>query len=189
MSSTVRFGVSLPLAAIVATLLFWLMPFLIATGISGRGEDHHAPPIDFVFKPRDEAPIIKDRQKPDRPSVVELPTAPVPESDTSSPDGVHPLAVAPPQIEIGGRTTPSISAPTDGQAVAIVHVQPQYPESAVTRGIEGWVRLGFTVSETGTCEDIVVLAAEPSDIFNRAAVRALERWRYRPRIDGGRPVK
>lgn len=64
-------------------------------------------------------------------------------------------------------------------------VPPEYPARALSRGTEGWVDIEFTVAADGTTRDAVVRAAEPAEIFDRAALQAVGRWRYEPRtIDG-----
>jgi protein TonB len=59
-------------------------------------------------------------------------------------------------------------------------VQPVYPESARKRGIEGWVELAFTVTPSGTVEDVEVRNASPAGTFDDAAIRALRGWRFEP---------
>jgi TonB family protein len=64
-------------------------------------------------------------------------------------------------------------------------VPPEYPARALDRGTQGWVDIEFTVAADGTTRDAVVRAAEPADVFDRAALQAVGRWRYEPRtIDG-----
>lgn len=64
--------------------------------------------------------------------------------------------------------------------VALNKVPPQYPDAAKKRRTEGWVDLRFMVSAAGKVEDIEVLAAEPSGVFERAAERAVQRWTFKP---------
>ncbi len=66
---------------------------------------------------------------------------------------------------------------------------PTYPARAQERGTEGWVDLEFTVTRDGTTKDAVVRAAEPASIFDRAALEAVKRWRYEPRVVGGNVVE
>ena len=191
MSATVRAGIALPVAIVVTLFLFWLMPFLIATGNKALQDETASASIEFTRMQRDEQVKTKERQKPDRPDKVEAPPPPPPSSAaTASPDGASMIGMAPPNMGKDlnlGRN--NLNAPSDGEAIPLVRVPPQYPERAASRGIEGWVQLGFTVNETGGCEEIKVIAADPPDIFDKAAIRALERWRYKPKIDDGRPVK
>jgi protein TonB len=59
---------------------------------------------------------------------------------------------------------------------------PVYPDRARERATEGWVDLEFTVATDGTTTNIVVRAAEPEGTFDNAAVSAVRRWRYEPRV-------
>ncbi len=59
---------------------------------------------------------------------------------------------------------------------------PVYPDRARERGTEGWVDLEYTVTNDGSTRDIVVRAAEPQGTFDNAAVNAVKRWRYEPRV-------
>ncbi|HKX59653.1 MAG TPA: energy transducer TonB [Steroidobacteraceae bacterium] len=68
-------------------------------------------------------------------------------------------------------------------------IAPNYPARARERGTEGWVDLEFTVSKDGTTRDAVVRAAEPSGTFDRAALDAVKRWRYEPRVVAGNVVE
>jgi TonB family protein len=66
---------------------------------------------------------------------------------------------------------------------------PTYPDRARERGTEGWVDLEFTVAKDGTTRDAVVRAAEPAGTFDRAALDAVKRWRYEPRVVGDTAVE
>jgi protein TonB len=80
-------------------------------------------------------------------------------------------------------------AGSDRDTVPIVRVPPQYPPAAVERGTEGWVRVRFSVTAAGSVRDVVVVDSEPRAVFDQAAVAAVARWRYNPRIDGGVAVE
>ena len=71
----------------------------------------------------------------------------------------------------------------------LVRVPPEYPISALARGTEGYVILRFTVTESGSVEDPEVLRAEPPRVFNRAALRAVLRFKYQPQFVDGKPVR
>jgi TonB family protein len=66
---------------------------------------------------------------------------------------------------------------------------PAYPARARERNVEGWVDLEFTVTKDGTTRDAVVRGAEPANTFDRAAVDAVKRWRYEPRVVNGAVVE
>jgi protein TonB len=48
--------------------------------------------------------------------------------------------------------------------------------------------LRFTITATGTVIDPIVLDSKPKRIFDRAAIRALKKWKYRPRVVDGEPI-
>lgn len=65
-------------------------------------------------------------------------------------------------------------------ATPVHREQPQYPRQALSRRIQGWVELAFSVDAEGQVlpETIRVVAAEPEGVFDRAARRAIARWRF-----------
>ncbi|MEL7310095.1 MAG: TonB family protein [Pseudomonadota bacterium] len=74
-------------------------------------------------------------------------------------------------------TTPE---PESFDLVRISAGPPAYPRSAQRRGQTGWVDLRFTVNADGSTSDIVVVESEPGRVFDRAAIAAVEKWRYEP---------
>ncbi len=83
----------------------------------------------------------------------------------------------------------SLKGTTDGDYLPIVKIAPIYPSRALERGIEGWVILEFTVSETGAVKDSVVVEYEPSTIFNSAAIKASLKFKFKPRIVNGEAIE
>lgn len=71
----------------------------------------------------------------------------------------------------------------------IVRIDPKYPRQAAVDGIEGWVKLSFSINEFGGVEDVIIVEAMPRRIFDKEAIRALKKWRYRPAILGGKAQK
>ena len=77
----------------------------------------------------------------------------------------------------------------DGDYLPIVKVAPVYPRRAVDRGIEGYVIVEFTVTKTGAVRDPVVVEYHPSTIFNKAAINAALKFKYKPRVVNGEPIE
>ena len=74
----------------------------------------------------------------------------------------------------------------DGPLINIIRVQPLYPAIAATRGLDGTVTVQFDVSEIGTVENVTVIHST-NRIFNKAAIDAAYRFKYKPKvIDGTR---
>lgn len=70
----------------------------------------------------------------------------------------------------------------------IEYDSPVYPTRAATRGITGWARLAFTITESGTVTDVKVIAAEPRGIFDTSSIRVVQHYRFEPRMVNGTAV-
>ena len=92
------------------------------------------------------------------------------------------------KIELPRGRVPAPSG-VDRDVIPIVRMTPDYPQHAALKGIEGWVQIQFDITTAGTVRNPVVVAAQPAGEFEDAAVKAIARWRYNPRIDGGVAVE
>lgn len=89
-------------------------------------------------------------------------------------------------VGIAKRKIDSMAAPVAVRDNMVVKsVTPDYPTRAQRKHQEGYVDLHFTSSTTGDVKDVVVAAAEPAGVFDEAAIRALKRWKFKPKeVDG-----
>ena len=113
---------------------------------------------------------------------------PPPPSDDVNAD-IGAISVRAPTIS----TTTQIAGPgalavADGEYLPIVRVAPQYPTRALSRGLEGYVDLMFAVTEAGSVADPVVTYST-SKLFERAAIKAVLGFKYKPRVVDGQPVR
>jgi TonB family protein len=65
---------------------------------------------------------------------------------------------------------------------------PEYPSKAQRRKAQGFVDMHFTVNPAGEVVDVDVVKAEPPDMFEDAAVRAIKRWKFKPLVIDGEAV-
>ena len=86
------------------------------------------------------------------------------------------------QVDVGG--TIQIAR----ELTPLVRIPPEYPMSARAKGIQGYVILRFTVTETGSVENPEILRSDPPGVFDRAASRAVLRWKYQPQMVDGMPA-
>lgn len=127
---------------------------------------------------------IKPMEKPIQPPPKELPRA-----DETPNNEVTDFTIGPINTVTDITIDTSVGGGiTDGTATPIFRVDPTYPVDAARNGTEGWVKLSFSISPTGTVQDISVIDAKPKRIFDRAARRALARWKYKPTVVNGTAV-
>ena len=69
------------------------------------------------------------------------------------------------------------------------YVAPKYPRAALRRNQSGWVDVAFTVTLDGTVTDLEIRNAEPADVFDAAAIRAVEKWEFEPVFEDGVAVE
>jgi protein TonB len=77
----------------------------------------------------------------------------------------------------------------DRDVIPLVRIEPEYPMRAQSQGIEGWVLVQFTVTTTGTVKDVRVVESSPKNVFDDAAVKAVSRWKYSPKVQEGVAVE
>ncbi len=68
------------------------------------------------------------------------------------------------------------------------YVAPEYPRVAGLRRQEGWVDVEFSVTADGSTAAVVVADADPRQVFDRAAIEAVEKWRYEDPQAAGWPL-
>ncbi len=73
--------------------------------------------------------------------------------------------------------------------VPLERVPPKYPVRAASRHIEGWVKVEFTISTSGTVENAVVVDAQPPEVFDEAALKAINQWTFKEKIVNGVAVE
>lgn len=177
-------------AALITAALLWMMQYLIVTGVQAVTEDHTFRFVDFVRVQRDERVQPKD-EKIERSPEAQAPPTMQPERQFDDVDGIGSGA------GVIGVTAPRISHEvnlgregffSDGDYMPIVQVAPQYPRRAADLGLQGFVTLEFTVTREGTVRDPRVLESS-HEIFDRSAIDAVLRFRYRPRVIDGEPVE
>ncbi len=182
-----RFFTALLPALGVTLGLLLLMHFLIASNLKAP-EDVVAIKIPDIVMPERQIETKYDTKKPDKPDEPEEPPPELPEPEYQ-PTDLSESAISismnmDANINIGGIGGFS----SDGEFLPIVKVAPQYPRRALSRGIEGYCTVEYTVTKSGSVRDPVVVDAQPEGIFDRASVQAALKFRYKPRVIDGEPV-
>lgn len=182
---------SLLIGAAIAFSLFVVMAKLVEN-TGERAEALPPPPvIDIVMAEPDDSTQTRVRTPPPPPPPPQEP----PKVELVEPEVVEPdangFSLNLGNIDTGGADLgiSGVGAMRDGEATPIVRIPPKYPPAAARDGKEGWVKLEFTINEVGGVEDVKVIDADPKRIFDREARRALQKWKYRPKIVDGVAVR
>lgn len=169
--------------------MFWLLHTLITYKGGAHAKSETLPTIDFVrLKKSFEVETRERKPPPQLPEKEKAPEIPTQKMQVEGPQqagvNIGPMKV---DKDVAKNTGFALSA-SDGEYLPIVKVAPMYPESAASRGIEGYVLLEFTVTETGATANPVVIEAQPAGVFDDAAKKAVLKFKYKPRIENGRPI-
>lgn len=184
-----RYAFSILIGTVVTLSLLFVMQLLIASGKHALTDPRERYKLDFVRIKRSENLNTADLTPEKPPKPPETP----PETPPQDLDNIDPnapkISIAAPQINadtnIGGPGGMNIA---EGDYLPIVRVAPVYPTRALARELEGFVDMSFTVTVTGTVKDAIVLQST-SSLFERAATRAVLKFKYKPRVVDGIPVE
>ncbi|MGD8176379.1 energy transducer TonB [Marinimicrobium sp. ARAG 43.8] len=195
----VKYAVSLGAAVVLGLLMFLIMQTMIAT--DGRFSDSGAesPALNFVRVDTTQDRLeTKDRRTPDEP--------PEPETPPETPDvsvqndqvqNQTALAMDMPSMDMPLQTGsgPNMAGLSggggaslggfDSDVIPTVKVPPNYPQRARQAKLEGYVTMEVSIRADGTVSDVTVVDAKPPRLFDQAAVQAMQRWRFRPKMVNG----
>jgi len=183
-----RYAFSVVIGTVVTLSLLFVMHLLIVTGKQALTKPRDRAKLEFVRVKRNEALNVEDftPEKPPKPPETP-PETPPQDMDQMDPNAPT-INIAPPSVsantDIGGPGGMNIA---EGDYLPIVRVAPVYPARALSRGLEGYVDLSFTVTSAGTVRDPIILFST-SSLFERAATRAVLKFKYKPRVVDGVPV-
>ena len=181
-----RWGMAMGAALSVTFLVALMMQGLISSGGSVIEENNMGRLVDFVHVSQDDDVQTKNR-KPNKPPVPKVeppkPKMKKPSMDSASANDLNLAALdISTDLSIDSGLTGNGG---DGEYLPIVKVAPQYPRRAAQKGIEGYVVVEFTVNKLGAVQDVIIIEAEPANIFNRAAINAAKKFKYKPKISEG----
>jgi len=194
----IRTAIAALIAVAVTFGLFLFMYGLISSGGDKRGELDAIAGIHFGKVEIPDDIQTRSRRKPPKPPPPKEPPPP-PKMQVSKMDQqVQNL----PQMDLPNLDVPLVGGEgmfigsfqqvdqnAEGDIIPVVVIRPMYPREAAISGTEGWVKVEFTITETGTVKDPRVIDAKPARIFNREAIRAILKWKFKPRVIDGVAVE
>lgn len=179
-----RHVIALALGAIATIGLLKLMQSVIDDPRAAGESSYQGDVVDFVRLLEEREAVARDRTpEPPKPPDKPPPNPPLPAIVDVDGRGI--------EITEPGDYTPMIEDDVgrfvaDGDHLPIVRVGAVYPARALERNIEGYVVVEFVVTQTGTVRNPVVIVADPPGYFERAALTAVQKFKYKPRIFDGK---
>ena len=173
-----------------AITFFMLLAYIVKPSSETLKNENSFRVVDFIRLKKDTSLKEKTRAIPDKP---EPPKKPPP------PDLPTPELQAPPQAPNLDIEFPDISIPTDfkgaflgpqnqggnSQVIPLVRINPQYPRNELLAGVEGWVKVRFTVEPDGSVSSPKVVESKPPRVFDSSALRAIKKWKFKPKVVNG----
>ena len=182
-----RIPIAVLIASVLTTSMFWLLWHLVGAQFDAD-EKGEAQRIEFSRMRRDTEVATKRDQKVERERPPPTPETPRMAFNASGLEN-NVTRLSPMVDTRSALSRMSMTAGSDRDVIPLVRVNPDYPPRAQARGLEGWVQVRFTITPTGTIKDAIVVNAEPKGIFDDAALKAIARWRYNPKVEGGVAVE
>lgn len=183
-----------PLGVTAALLVFWGMQKMIAPSAQEQLSSEQVAMVDFIRALKDSRAEQKDRtrKEPPKPKKPPLPQTPqvAQQQKASAPDlNMPPLdAVLNSFKGAGMGSMLGGYGFGDSDVIPLVQVEPRYPQKAIARKIEGYVVLRMQINEKGTVDSVEVVEAQPKGIFEREAIKAAWRYRFKAKLVDGKPV-
>jgi len=183
-----RFPIAFLMAVAFTGSLFWLLWALINRSVEAASLKPAAK-IQFTRLRRDTEVRTQRQQKAQRekPQAMQA----LPQMSKTSFGGGEAIEVMAPSVDaLGGLQKLQISVGgSDRDVIPLVRIEPDYPPRAASRGIEGYVVVQFTITPAGTIKDPKVVEGQPEGIFDAAAIKAVSKWKYNPKIEEGVAVE
>jgi len=174
-------------ALITAGLIYWMQLMISGTAtVYPRSHGFPVVPAHRIIetppRTRPEPPPRPEPQDAEPATGIELPNLPTAVSPTAGP--VTPPGPPVPPSGRGGR--PGLEA-FDTELALLTPIAPAYPFTALKRELEGRVIVEYTVTRDGSVTNVRIIESSHRE-FESAAVTAVSRARYRPRVIDGAAV-
>jgi len=181
-----RYPIGLIFGAVFSTVLFWVMWHLVSAPIN-VSQMRKATRVEFTRMRQDTSVETKQQEKVKQEKPPPVPETPQMDFSRGSVD--NNVAQLTPMVDASSAMSKlKMSAGSDRDIIPLVRIVPDYPPRALSRGLEGWVIVQFTITATGTVKDAKVVESS-SSIFEKAALKAILRWRYNPKVEEGVAVE
>lgn len=196
-----KFPATAVFGVLVTLMLLYLMQYLIDSGEKALDEAPTVRFVDFV-RTKQTMEVQTKKRRPDPPPAPDEPPPQIQQkAEAVSIDNAFSTQLDAPLPDLSLDRAASFTS--DGEYLPILKVAPQYPRMALSKGWFGWVMLEFMVDENGKVINPVVIENcvttyrpggskecndSPGMIFDRPAIAAASKFKYKPKVVDGRPI-
>lgn len=181
------------LASLLVTAgIFAVMNSMVSTDGAKNSNQGEQTVIDFIRLKQDTETRVKERERKEPPKPKKPPMPPQQVAQQNTP--MKQISMRLPNI------TPDLSLANksllgdaqigmgfgDGDVIPLVRMPAQYPNKARRRNIEGFVKARLEVNAQGTVDTVEIIDAKPKGIFERSAIRALYKYKFKPQMVNGK---
>lgn len=173
--------------------IFAVMNTMVSSDGNNNVQQGSQTVIDFVRLKQDSESRVKQREKKEPPKPKKPPIPPQQTAQQNTP--MKQIAMRMPNI------SPDLSLANksllgdaqvgmgfgDGDVIPLVRMPAQYPNKAKRRNIEGFVKARLEVNAQGTVDSVEIVDAKPRGVFERSAIRALYKYKFKPQMIDGKP--
>ena len=194
MAAPIRNLLALLAAGGVSLGLFFAMHSMVSGPADLAKNKSESTYIDFVRVKQDSQTQLKERRKkePPKPKKPQLPKTSVSQQNVQT----QKMPFNMPQVEADlALSNQSFLGDAvvgmgfgDSDVIPLVRQNPVYPEKAKRRKIEGYVTARLDINPEGSVEDVEIIDSKPRGVFEREARRALFRYKFKPKMQDGKPV-
>ena len=185
--------ISIIFGALIAFAFFYILSLLVSDSNEAYTKSTKSTSFDFIRNKTESELEPKERIRPPKPEKKPLPSTPkINIAQQTSKPSLMAVKIDTPKInfshDIKGDMLTNANIGANMDVIPLVRIPPIYPQKALRMRKEGFVKMRFTVDTDGTVLDIEIIESEPARFFDDAAMRALKRWKFKPKMQDGKAV-
>jgi len=197
MAAQVRLLVALIAASGVSLALFFGMHSMVTADADLNKNSKERTVVDFVRIKQDSQTRVKERRKkqPPKPKKPTIPKTESVQQQNDTPMQQIPINMPDVAADLSLSNKSFLGDAVvgmgfgDSDVIPLVRQNPVYPPKALSRKIEGYVTARLQITPEGTVDDVEIIEAKPRGVFEREAIRALYRYKFKPKMLDGKPVE
>lgn len=186
-----RFIIPLLAGVVFSFLLFALMQWLISPGAVLIEQENEIAMVGFIRSLKDSEAQQKNRapKEPKKPEPLPMANIKNIKADSKpidvSPQPLMSSALSSFKSNAAGGLFSGLGS-IDSDVTPLVQIEPRYPAQALARKIEGYVLIEFSIDASGEVVGVSVLDSQPKGVFEREAIKAAWRYRFKPKVVDGK---